>query len=345
MILPDSVSDCANQALKQLRRRCDINICPDMTGTDLLLMRARLMQLTPSTQVSANGSCHLLSTEDQQWIALNLARDCDWQLLPALFGSTSAINTWENVAVQVKNMPARYLLAQGRLLGLAIALADKNFSTPPANCFGIFCSGENGTKKNRQPLVLDLSSLWAGPLCSQLLQQSGARVIRVESKQRPDGARLNTNKGAREFYHWLNQDKELISLDFSNTEDIGQLIQLIADADIVIEASRPRALQQLGINAETMVRQQPGLVWISITGYGRHEPQANWVALGDDAAIGAGLFDLVGNSPVFIGDAIADPLTGLQAALAAYTFWQNGTAVLLDISLHSAARQAARFSL
>jgi hypothetical protein len=349
MILPDStlsddIAVCANQTLDELRLLSRKNICADMTGDDLLTMRARLMHSRPGAQISANGCCHLLQTVDAQWVALNLARDCDWSLLPALFKDPSPVNTWQQVQAQIKKMPADELLVQGRTLGLPLALADKNTNPPLENWFSISCSGEHSNQRQilgKQTLVLDLSSLWAGPLCSQLLLQSGAHVIKVESKHRPDGARLNTSEGGKEFFAWLNQGKELVELDFSNTGDIEQLIQLIGQADIVIEGSRPRALQQLGIDAEAIVKQQPGLIWVSITGYGRREPQASWVAFGDDAAISAGLFDIIDAQPVFIGDAIADPLTGLHAALAAHMFWQKGDAVLLDVNLHAVSRRLA----
>jgi len=339
--LPDYIVTCANHALDALRKQCGKNILPDMAGADLLTLRARLMQFKPATQVSANGSCHLLLTQDRQWIALNLSRSSDWELLPALFRTTAPVNTWLNVATQVEKNPATDLLDQGRALGLAIAAAEKNHISPPENYFEIISRGKKckDIRVNNKPIrVLDLSSLWAGPLCSQLLQQAGAQVVKVESKTRPDGAGLNTRSGGKEFYAWLNRNKELITLDFSEANDIQQLKQMIVEADIVIEGSRPRALRQLGIDAEAMVQQQPGLVWVSITGYGRCEPQANWIAFGDDAAISAGLSGVADNKPVFIGDAIADPLTGLHAALAAYENYQCGHSALIDLNLHTVSR-------
>jgi hypothetical protein len=83
-----------------------------------------------------------------------------------------------------------------------------------------------------------------------------------------------------------------------------------------------------------------GLTWISITGYGRGEPQAQWVAFGDDAAVAAGA--TVGDPPLFCGDALADPLTGLHAAVAGWAFWQGGGGVLLDLSLAGVTRHCLR---
>jgi CoA transferase family III len=121
---------------------------------------------------------------------------------------------------------------------------------------------------------------------------------------------------------------------------------LCASADIVIEASRPRALRQLGIDAEEIIAANPSLTWISITGYGRREPAANWVAFGDDAAVAAGLsqilFDIHGEA-LFCGDAIADPLTGLHAAVAAWHSYKSGGGSLIAIALRDVVAHCVTF--
>lgn len=185
-------------------------------------------------------------------------------------------------------------------------------------------------------MVVDISSLWAGPLCAHLLAQAGARVIKIEDSRRPDGAR----RGNGDFYDLLNAGKQSVAIDFHSHKGREQLLALIEHADIVIEASRPRALRQMGIHADDLVEQREGLTWISITGYGRSEPQAQWVAFGDDAAVAAGA--TVGNPPVFCGDALADPLTGLHAAVAGWAFWQAGGGALLDLNLTDVTRHCLR---
>jgi crotonobetainyl-CoA:carnitine CoA-transferase CaiB-like acyl-CoA transferase len=82
------------------------------------------------------------------------------------------------------------------------------------------------------------------------------------------------------------------------------------------------------------------MVWLAISGYGRDAPMRDWIAYGDDAGVAAGLSWLVGEQgrdPVFCGDAIADPLTGLHAALLALAAWRSGGGVLLDLALHGVA--------
>ena len=107
----------------------------------------------------------------------------------------------------------------------------------------------------------------------------------------------------------------------------------------MIESSRPRALRALGISAEAAA--DAGTVWVSITGHGRAD--GNRVAFGDDAAVAGGL---VGSDehgdPVFCGDALADPLSGLYAAGAALAQLRSGRGGLLDVAMSGVAADAAR---
>jgi crotonobetainyl-CoA:carnitine CoA-transferase CaiB-like acyl-CoA transferase len=186
----------------------------------------------------------------------------------------------------------------------------------------------------RVPLVVDLSALWAGPLCGHLLTQAGARVVKVESTRRPDGARF----GPRAFYDLMHAGQEAVAFDFSTAEGRALLARLIAAADIVVEGSRPRALEQLGINVDDALKANPALVWVSLTAYGRHGSSGDRVGFGDDTAAAGGLVarDRLG-VPVFVGDAIADPIAGLVAAAGAFAAWAVGGGVLVDVALSGAA--------
>ena len=88
--------------------------------------------------------------------------------------------------------------------------------------------------------------------------------------------------------------------------------------------------------AEQCIARRSGLTWISITGYGRDEPEGLWTAFGDDAGVAAGLSSLmqqVTGQPLICGDAIADPLTGMHAALAALASYQRGGGQLISLAL------------
>lgn len=278
--------------------------------------------------VSPGGSCRLLQARDG-FVALNLARDDDWSLLPALLDGAAA-NDWPGVAAALRRHSVATLGDKAQLLGLALSAAA---GEPCArHWYEIVAVGPQRQPRRPAPLVIDLSSLWAGPLCGHLLQQAGARVIKVESTSRPDGAR----RGPTAFFDLLNAGKHSVALDLHTSTGIAQLRALLQAADIVIESSRPRALQQLGIDAEALVRTQPGLTWLSITGYGR--AQALRIAYGDDAGVAAGLSALLQRhygEPLICGDAIADPLTGAYAALAALAGWHGGGGYLLDVALHA----------
>jgi crotonobetainyl-CoA:carnitine CoA-transferase CaiB-like acyl-CoA transferase len=182
-------------------------------------------------------------------------------------------------------------------------------------------------------MVVDLSAMWAGPLCARLLGQAGLRVVKVESTRRLDGAR----RGHQGFFDWLHGGHESVALDLSSSSGLAALRQLLARADVVIESSRPRALAQLGIDAEAVVAGRPGTTWISITGYGRTGTAGQRVAFGDDAAVAAGLVAYDHDDrPVFCGDAIADPITGLHAALAALASLAAGGGHLVEVAMAAA---------
>ncbi|WP_174415238.1 CoA transferase, partial [Nocardia vinacea] len=179
-------------------------------------------------------------------------------------------------------------------------------------------------------VVVDLSSMWAGPLCAHLLGRAGARVVKVESTRRPDGAR----RGDPRFFDWLHGGHEQLAVDFHTPAGRETLRELVSTADVVIEASRPRALAQLGLAPGDRVHRD-GQVWLSLTGYGRAEPMR--VAFGDDAAVAGGLVGWDGGEPVFCADAIADPLTGVCAALAVCCAVLGGGGQLIDLSMRSTA--------
>ena len=294
----------------------------------LLGERAAILGLQRRGAVSAGGACRLLHCADGQ-LALNLAREDDWQLLPAWLERPA--DNWETVARALLDRSCAPMVARARLLGLAAAQSVA--PTALRDWYKTVRLAPAAQPPRRSALVIDLSALWAGPLCTQLLGQLGARVIKVESATRADGARA----GSPQLFDLLNANKQSVALDLASASGQRQLHELLQRADIVIESARPRALEQMGIQASDMVRAGAGRVWLSITGYGRDAPMRDWVAFGDDAGVAAGLSWLLREASgymAFCGDAIADPLTGLHAALLAWTAWAQGGGVLLDVSLY-----------
>jgi hypothetical protein len=332
ILCPIPLADCANGALNAFRVLSEIDVLPGVAGAQLLTERAAI------TGIWGDGNwknhCRLLPTIDGV-IGLNLARMEDWELLPAWLESQDLSN-WSGIAAVVLNKPADALIERGRLLGLAVADAT-TIPTGATTWLTASPAARPASVRRKAPRVIDLSSLWAGPLCAQLWQAAGAEVLKIESSQRPDGAR----SGSREFFNLLNSGKNCITLDLHRQSGLQALRDLIKESDIVLEASRPRALRQMGIVAEDLIEEIPGLTWVSITGYGRSEPYGNWVAYGDDAGISAGLSAIlhcVTDRWLVYGDAIADPLTGLHAALAGWASWSQGGGQLLELSLEQTVR-------
>ena len=317
-----------------LGRRVDVDLPALVSG------RAALSGHTRRGRTSAGGSCRLLPAADG-WVAVNLARPSDIEAVGALAGTEGGRDPWTAVGAAVARAPASDVVERAQLLGIAAAQLGRHRDgviAPPTLPWGFSTLSLPGPRRRRSPTVVDLSAMWAGPMCAHLLGRAGARVIKVDSAARPDGARF----GDRTFFDWLHGGHASVVLDFGEEGGRRDLIALLETADVVIEASRPRALQQLGIDAPALVRHVPGLTWISITGYGRWGRWANRVAFGDDAAVAGGLVGCDGaGQPVFCGDALADPITGLFAAVAAAASVAAGGGHLVDVAMSAVAAYVA----
>lgn len=240
---------------------------------------------------SANRHCQLLRCADG-WLALNLAREEDRELLPALC---------EGGADLVAHAAGQRAMAlRDRAIELQLPVALPAESAPLVLDDPVIA---------RVPaLVVDLSALWAGPLCAALLAQAGARVVRVESLGRPDP----TAQGSPRLDAMLNGGKERLPLDLRTEAGRAGLHSLLARADVLVTSARPAALARLGL--EPM--QFPHLTWAAITAHGFTGAGALRVGFGDDCAVAGGLLRWERTQPRFLGDALADPLTGLEAARA-----------------------------
>jgi hypothetical protein len=304
-----------------------------LPGPRLLGERAALAGLSRRAPWSVGGAFRALRAADG-WLGLSLARPDDIDLLPALVGSDLAGDPWLAVSTWVAGQELGAAVSRGRLLGLPAAPVPPG--PVPARRPPVLCAAGGPRDDHRaRPLVVDLTSLWAGPLCAHLLGLAGARVVKVESLGRPDGARA----GSPAFFDLLHGGHLSVVLDFGSPDDVAALRRLLARADVVLEASRPRALRQLGIEAEQYVAD--GTVWASITAYGRTGEDAHQIGYGDDVAAAAGLVAHCGQVPYPVGDAIADPLAGAYAAVAVAAALHSPRGQLLDISMYDVAVAAA----
>ncbi|HUO38449.1 MAG TPA: CoA transferase [Mycobacterium sp.] len=291
----------------------------------LLSGRAALLGLRRRGRVSAGGASRLLPTADG-WCAITLSRDDDLDAVPALLLSDDQItDPWPAIARWAAARPAAEVAERARLLDLPAAVLGE---TIPAPALVRATGPTNRVRDLSDLLVADLSSMWAGPLCGRLLAQAGAVVVKVESLRRTDG----TRRGHPAFFDWMNSGKLSYAIDFDN----GGVRELLTAADVVIEGSRPAALARRGLGPDD-VGARPGRVWLRITGHGADPPHANLAAFGDDAAVSGGLVGGTLADPVFCGDAIADPLTGLQAAAEVADSLSRGGGELIEVPMAAVA--------
>ncbi len=287
---------------------------------------------------SAGGAFRIMPASDGP-IGLSLARPTDVELVPALVGADVVVeDPWDVVVRWVAGQRAEAAVAWAQTLGLAAAVVPGTHAADAAP-FAVHRSGATGDRRDR-PLVVDLSSLWAGPLCAHLLGLAGARVVKVETPARPDGAR----RGPPAFYDLLHGDHHPVALDFAEAADVDVLRRLLAAADVVIDSSRPRAMAQLGIDPLLVLAGGPGRTWLSITGYGRSSAWSDRVGFGDDTAAAAGLVAVDPQTATVVpcGDAIADPLAGVHAAVAALASTLGGGGDLIEVALRNVAAATLR---
>ena len=330
----------AGAVLAAISSRLGREVCIDAPA--LLSQRAALRGLARQGDVSPGGGCRLLRTQDG-WVAVSLNRRTDWELLPALFGIEAA--GWRDVAASVADMSSDVVTTRAGELGLAIAVlptdngaADEQWRSRHSDRPGpwVITRG-TGEHTGRAPArVLDLSALWAGPLCASLLRRAGADVVTLESTGRPDGAR----RGDPELHRLLHQGNSFVTVDLHDSVGVAELHRLVGHADLVVSSARMRALQQLALDPFDIVERSPGLTWVGISAYGLTGPWSNRIGYGDDAAVAGGLV-IREPTPMFCADAIADPITGLYAAIAALALSASGGGVI-DAALRDTAAHIAR---
>jgi hypothetical protein len=328
----DGAPDFSRAAVLAEARRVAADIAGPLgvkvdAGT-ILTGRAAMLGLARRGRISAGGATRLLRTVDG-WCAVALPRDDDVEALPALMEADAFTgDPWAVLSRWVATRSTDEVVDRARLLDIAVAALGEAAAEPPTVRR---CGTSTGPRQADGLLVADLSSLWAGPLCGQLLARAGAVVVKVESPSRPDG----TRRGEPAFFDWMNAGKLSYCLDFDS--DSGALHRLLDAADIVIEGSRPAALRRRGLTAEDLVG-RTGRIWLRISGY-RDQPDRP--AFGDDAAVAGRLVGAGADGPVFCGDAIADPLTGLEAARAVGESLRRGGGEVVEVSM---AQVAARYA-
>jgi len=296
--------------------------------------RAATLGLARRGRISCGGTTRLLPADDG-WLAVGLPRPADVASLSAWLGIDGPEgDPWPVVAAALARMPVAEAAARAALLEIPVGVPGEEPAAPTP------WSVEPGPPGPAvaAPLVVDLSALWAGPLCADLLRHASAHVVKVEDPARPDMTR-HTDPS---LFDLLNGGKRSVALDLRSRDGRRDLLRLLRVADAVVSSSRPRAFEQLGIDVGRVLVETP-TVWIAITAHGWSGPRSNRVGLGDDAAVAGGLVMRgdAATGPRFVADAVADPLTGVLAAAAGAALLGAGGSWFVDAPLARAAAWTA----
>ena len=170
-------------------------------------------------------------------------------------------------------------------------------------------------------LVLDLTRALAGPHAAMMLGDQGARVIKVESPSGDDtrswGPPFVGPEDARESTYFLsaNRNKESLVLDLKNPDDADVLARLVERADVLMENFRTGVLDRLGFPVSRLHELNPGLIIMSITGFGHDGPEASRSGYDQIAQGEGGLMSFTGTEqPTKVGVPIADLVAGMYGA-------------------------------
>ncbi|WP_330303879.1 MULTISPECIES: CoA transferase [unclassified Streptomyces] len=172
--------------------------------------------------------------------------------------------------------------------------------------------------------VLDLATLFAGPLAATMLGDFGAEVIKVEHPAKPDPSRGHgpSKDGIGLWWKLLGRNKRTITLDLSTPGGRETLLRLAATADVIIENFRPGTLEKWDLGWEELSAANPRLVLARVTGFGQFGPYAHRPGFGTLAEAMSGFAAITGepdSPPTLPPFGLADSIAGLATAYAVMT--------------------------
>ncbi|WP_028217015.1 CaiB/BaiF CoA transferase family protein [Paraburkholderia oxyphila] len=205
--------------------------------------------------------------------------------------------------------------------------------------------------------VIDFSRVLAGPLCSALLGDLGAEVVKIEPPSGDDYRAIGPfSAGESGLFNAMNRNKQSVVIDLKHDEGRALAQALCAQADVVVENFRPGVAERLGIGYAQLSAQHPALVYASVSGFGQTGPESHRPAYDIILQALCGLMDATGSpdgAPTLVGDSISDAVSGLfaswgvLAALLARERTGKGTHVdvaMFDATLSLTAGLVARYA-
>jgi crotonobetainyl-CoA:carnitine CoA-transferase CaiB-like acyl-CoA transferase len=191
--------------------------------------------------------------------------------------------------------------------------------------------------------VLDLTRILSGPICTMLMGDMGATVVKIEPPPHGDDTRLwgpPFVNGVATYYLSVNRNKKSLGLNLKTEAGRDVLWKLIDRADVVVENFRPGVLNSLGFGYDAVSRRNERIVYCSVSGFGQTGPYSKRAGYDVVAQGESGLMDLTGypnEPPAKLGSSLADIVAGLYAfhgiLLALLVRHRTGRGQAIDISL------------
>ncbi|MDM0021854.1 CaiB/BaiF CoA transferase family protein [Variovorax saccharolyticus] len=194
--------------------------------------------------------------------------------------------------------------------------------------------------------VLDFSQIAAGPICTMLLADMGAEVIKVESPQGDLGRSLGPAWVGRDsaLFHAFNRNKKGVCLDLKKPESVQAILAMAGQVDVVVESFRPGVMERLGLGYETVRALNSRLIYCAISAYGQTGPYAQRAGVDGILQADSGLMSIVGlpdAEPCKVQTPVVDVMTGNLACMGIVAKLlqrgADGPGGLLDVSLLSSA--------
>ena len=190
--------------------------------------------------------------------------------------------------------------------------------------------------------VIDLTRVLAGPYCTMVLADLGARVIKVEQPGSGDDSRAFGPfvKGASAYFASLNRGKESIALDLKDPADREIFGKLLERADVVVENFRPGTMEKLGFGYDALHEKYPRLIYAAASGFGHTGPYSKRAAYDMVVQGMGGVMSVTGHegqAPVRVGTAIGDITAGLFTAIGVNAALlhraASGEAIKVDVAM------------
>ncbi|HZS85566.1 MAG TPA: CoA transferase [Stellaceae bacterium] len=190
--------------------------------------------------------------------------------------------------------------------------------------------------------VIDLSRILAGPYCTLLMAELGARVIKVEPPGKGDDARHYGpfKEGRSTYFVSINRGKQSIALDLKAPADKRVFEALLAKGDVLVENFRPGTMEKLGYGWETLHARYPRLIYAAASGFGHSGPYSRHPAYDMVVQGLGGIMSITGHPgspPTRVGTSIGDIGAGLYTAIAVNAALlhreRTGEATKVDIAM------------